>query len=403
MILKIPKYSLSTILVIIPILYFNSCTFEFIKHYSFTLPLVIVCILGWLFFLSNERFSIDIYGMLPMVGYVLIMIVMAFFGAQKKLMFFSSDLKNILYLLFFMYVFTIYSKPECRNQRRLIVFICIFDAIISCLYSVYRLNEDPTLSRLLSTGSYHETSAASQAKGVISFGVVYGLVLICVVLLFLIVHNKNKRGLNLCLFSVFAITLALAQFTLAILFLVIFGGWILYMNKKRTKIKLFYLALFSIAFLFILPVVCEWIASRNLFGYEVSVRLIEIANFLRGGNMEESDLLVRLIQYGMSLSALISTYGMGKIIMNSVEVGSHSQWLDGLGNYGLIFIWYIIALLLFGRFVLQKLPNKNATYIYKLILVMYSVMSLLNTSAWAPITMTLFVTVPFMCMDAVTD
>ena len=403
MILKIPKYSLSTILVIIPILYFNSCTFEFIKHYSFTLPLVIVCILGWLFFLPNERFSIDIYGMLPMVGYVLIMIVMAFFGAQKKLMFFSSDLKNILYLLFFMYVFTIYSKSECRNQRRLIVFICIFDAIISCLYSVYRLNEDPTLSRLLSTGSYHETSAATRARGIISYGVVYGLVLICSVLFFLIVNKKNGRILNICLFSVFAVALAFAQFTLAILFLVASVAWILYMNKNRTKIKLFYLALFLVAFLFILPPVLNWVAARNLFGYEVSARLYEISSFLRGGNMEDTDLFIRLLQYGMSLSALISSYGMGKIVVNSVETGSHSQWLDGLGNYGLLFVWYIVALFMFGRFVIQRLPNQNATYVYKLVFVIYAVISLLNTSAWAPITMALFVTVPFMCMDAITE
>lgn len=403
MILKIPKCYFSAILVIVPILYFNSCTFEFIKHYSFVLPIVIVCILGWLFFLSNERTGIEIHSMLPMIGYALIMTVMMFFGAQKKIAVFTSDFKNILYLLFFMFVFTIYSKQGYRKERNLIVFACILDAVISCLYSVYRLSGDPTLSRLLSTGSYYETGAAVRARGIISFGVVYGLVLICTVLFFLIITKKNGRILNICLFSVFAIALAFTQFTLAILLLAASVGWNMYMNKKRTKIKLFFLALFGIAFIYLLPPVLDLVAAQNLFGYEVNARLIEISSFLRGSNAEDSDLFARLMQYGMSLSALIFSYGMGKIVVNSVETGYHSQWLDGLGNYGLLFVWYIVALFIFCKFVIQRLPNKNAIYIYRFIFIIYVVMSLLNTSVWAPITMALFVTVPFICIDAVAE
>lgn len=403
MILKIPKYSISIILLIIPILYFNSCTFEFVKHYSVVLPLVIACMLGWLVFLSNERIGIDIYSMLPMIGYALFMAAAMVFGAHKKIETFTSDFKNILYLLFFMCMFAIYSRPEHRKQRQLIVFVCISDAVISCVYSIYRLIDDPTLSRLLSTGSYHDTTAAARARGVISFGVIYGLVLVCAVLFFLIIHNKSKRGRNICLFSVFAVALVFAQFTLAILFLAVSVAWILYMNKNRSKVKLFYLVLLGIACLFLLPFTLDWVATRNLFGYEVSIRLMELSKFLKGGNMEGTDLFVRLIQYGMSLSALISSYGMGKIAVDSVETGSHSQWLDGLGNYGLLFVWYIVALFMFGKFVIQRMPNKNATYIYKFVFIMYAVMSLLNTSAWAPITMALFVTVPFICMDAIAE
>ena len=279
MILKIPKCSFSAILVIIPVLYFNSCTFEFVKHYFFVLPIVIMCILGWLLFLSYERIRLEVYSMLPMIGYTLIMIVMMLLDAQNKIESFASDFRNILYLLFFMCVFVIYSKPEHRKERRFIVFVCILDAVISCLYSVYRLIKDPNLSRLLSTGSYHGTSEAARARGIISFGVVYGLVLICTVLLFLIVNDKNKRGLNLCLFFIFAIALAFAQFTMAILLVTVSAGWILYMNKQRTQTKLFYLVLFGGVGLFILPPVLEWIAMSNLFGYEVNVRLVEISSF----------------------------------------------------------------------------------------------------------------------------
>ena len=405
MILKIPKVSISTIFVIIPILYFNSCTFEFIKNFSFVLPIVIACVLLWLLLLSREKVVIDIHNILPMGIFVLILGVLFLLGTQNQVSVLLTDLTNAIYLLFFMFVFAIYSGKHYKNDRGLILFVCITDAIISCVYSIYRLIEDPNLSRLLSTGSYHETYEAIEARGVVSFGVVYGLVLILLVLFFLILQKKKHRISNILLFSLFTVTLFFAQFMIAILLVGIGIIWILIINNdnKKNKTRFFFFIIAGVICIFILPVLLVIIVENNILGYEINARLEEILGLFRGESLEGTDLLARFSQYFMSLSAFISSYGMGKIAMNSVEVGGHSQWLDGFGNYGIIFILYIVALFTFRKFVIKKLPNKNAKRVYQVVFAIYIIMSLINTSAWAPITLNLYVIIPFLCLEKISE
>lgn len=405
MVLKIPKVSSSTIFVIIPILYFNSCVFEFIKHFSFVLPMVVACVLLWCVLLLKERVVIDVYSILLMGGYAFILGVLFLFGAQNRVSVLLTDLTSTIFLLFFMCVFSIYSGKKYKNDRILIVFVCIVDAIISCGYSIYRLIDDPNLSRLLSTGSYHETNMAINARGVVSFGVVYGLVLILPVLFFLTIRKEKNRLLNIFLFSLFTTVLFFAQFSIAILLVGIGIIWILVinnLNKRKNKTRFFFYIV-GIICIFSLPFLFEVIVDSNVLGYEINARLQEVLMVFKRENLDGTDLLARFSQYFMSLSAFISSFGMGKIIINSVDVGFHSQWFDGFGNYGLIFVLYIVALIMFRRFVIQRLPNKNAKQVYQVVFTIYIIMSLINTSAWAPITLNLCVIVPFLCLDKVSE
>lgn len=407
MVFKIPKFSISTIFILFPILYFNSCTFEFIKPFSFVLPVVGVCILAWLVFLAKERADINVRNLLPMMVYAFIMCVLLMLGAQSRVSILPTDLRNTLYLLLFMCVFAIYSDERYQNDRSFIVFVWIVDTVISCGYSIYRLIKEPNLSRLLSTGSYHGTNEAISARGIVSFGVIYGLVLIVLVLFFLAVQNKKGRLLNIFLFLLFITLLFFAQFLIAI-FLVGAGLiWIIFINNpKNNKNKLLRIICFiiiGIICVFSLPFLFEVLVDSNIFRYEINARLQELLMFFKGENLGDTDLLARFSQYSMSLTAFTSSYGLGKIAIDSVEVGSHSQWLDGLGNYGLLFFLYIFAMFMFCGFVIERLPNKKSKQLYRMLFVIYIMMSLTNTSTWAPITLSLCVIVPFLCLDKVTE
>ena len=82
MILKLRKFSFSTILVLFPILYFNSCTFEFIKPYPFTLPLLGVFLVAWILSLAMERVTFNVARILPMAAYEVILLILMLVGTQ---------------------------------------------------------------------------------------------------------------------------------------------------------------------------------------------------------------------------------------------------------------------------------------------------------------------------------
>lgn len=406
MIFKIPKISKSTIFVIIPILYFNSCTFEFAKQYSFVLPVVLACVLIWFVFLLKEEVNVQIHSILPMVVYTLILGSFILVGGQNRITVLMSDLKNTIYMIFFMLIFIVYSEKKYKNDRAWILFFCVTDIVISGIYSIYRLIEEPNLSRLLSTGSFHRAQEAAQTKGIVSFGVVYGLVLILLVLFYLILQKKKSRLLYIVLFSLFTTVLFFAQFFLAICLLglgvVLILSWN-YFKRGKNGIRFFIFTVIAIFCIVLLPFLLRIIIENDIFGNEINIRLQEILNFFNGENMEGTDFSARIIQYFMSLSAFVLSYGMGKIVVGSVDVGYHSQWFDGFGNYGLFFILYIIAVVVFRNFIVSKLYSIKAKQLYGLVFCIYCIMSLTNTSTWAPITLSLFVTVPFLCIDKVNE
>lgn len=406
MILKIPKISVSTIFVLIPLLYFNSCTFEFIKHFSSVLPVVIACIALWGLCLGVERVPIQIHHILPMAGYFAIVCVLFLVGLQERVNVLENDLTNTLFMLFFLCVFTVYSEEQYVQDRSVILVVCIADVIISCAYSVYRLIDEPNLSRLMSTGSYHETDAATMARGIVSYGVVYGLVLLMLVVFYWILQQKKNRIFHILLMVLFLATLFLAQFLIAICLLGIGVIWIFCSNSFNNNTKptrIFYLTLLGLFGVFIFPIVIKVIVDSDIFRYEINARLEEILFLFNGESIEGTDISVRFVQYITSLNAFTSTFGLGKIFVSSVEVGSHSQWLDGFGNYGLLYVLYIVAIVTFYKFVSQRLENFKAKQLYRIVFAVYVIMSLTNTSTWAPITLSLFVIVPFWCMDRVAE
>lgn len=407
MILKVPKISVSTLFVLFPMLYFNSCTFEFIKPFSFVLPLVGVFMLAWFLVLVREEATIDLRSILPMAAYAFILLILLLMGAEKRVAILPTDLRNTLYLLYFMCVFAIYSGEQYENDRSLIVSVWTVDTVICCGYSIYRLMREPDLSRLLSTGSYHGTAEAVSARGIASFGVIYGLVLTTLVFFFLAIQNKKHRLLNLCLVALFVTLLIFAQFLIAIILVVLGMIWIFFVNtphegKKKLVLLISFVLLAGIG-IFGLPFLLQFLIDRNIFRYEITARLEELLLLFKGGNLVGTDIASRFVQYSMSLTAFTSSYGLGKIAIDAVNVGYHSGWLDGLGNYGLLFVLYIVAFFMFRRFVLERLPNKKSQRLFRMLFVVYVVMSLTNTSAWAPITLSLCVIVPFLCLDKVSE
>lgn len=403
MILKIQKFSLSTIFVLFPLLYFNSCTFEFIKPYAITLPCVLVFLLAWIISVFKEGVHIDVKMIIPIVMYILSLLVLMIFGVQVHSSILLSDISNALYLLIFMFVFIIYSDERRKRDRSVIIFVWFLDTIITCVYSIFKLIESPNLSRLLSTGSYHYSEEAALARGIASYGVIYGLVLVVLSLFYLVLHNTKRRWINISLMVLFITLLILAQFFFAIALVAVGIVWVLLVNNSNNPnqkpYRIIILAILVIVFIIGIPFALRFVADSEILGHELNDRLKEVILFLKNGDISGVDTAARLMQYTRSIRAFFSSYGLGKIVVPSVEVGTHSEWLDGFGNYGVLFLLCLVSLFTFRYLVLKRLPNEKSKQLYKILFVIYVITSLINTSMWAPITLDLCVITPLFCID----
>lgn len=405
MILKIHKISASTFFAIIPIYYFNSCTSVFLKQFDFFLPMVIASCFLWFMIIFAERRLNKLYkseSLIILGIYLFLLLLLVICGLQNKISVLSSNFTNALYILFFGIVFISYANKENRYNRLLIVTFWIIDTSLSCIYSIYRLIENPMLARLLATGSYHKTIEATSARGVVSYGVVYALSLVIVVFLFLLITKKEKRVLTVALITIFVALIIFAQFTISIL--MIFLGLLLIistnnMSAKNMSLRVTIIIMVSIPVIVLFPYVLEFLVENNVFRYEITARIQEMLMFVSGGAMKGTDMFARFSQYTSSIVAFFTSFGLGKVWFPSIVVGTHSELLDGLANYGVIYVVFIIAFIRLYKGILNKFENPKSKYIYCIVGLIYLVISIVNTSLWAPITLSFFVIIPFICLN----
>lgn len=407
--IRIPRISISTLFVIIPVLYFNSCTMEFIKHHAFVLPTVLAFAVMWLFVAFEERRltkSVGIKSLLPMGIYTCILFILTIIWAQKKILVLNINFSNLLFMLFLMCIFIAYSDAESKNNRKFILSIWTLDTVVSCTYSIYRLIDSPNLSRYLSTGSFHQTAEAASSRGIIAFSGVNAIVLILLVLFYLFINEQQerlKRGFVIVIFTVMVFE---AQFSIAIILLI--SGIISVfatkgISKKGFSTRVIAVALVGIILIMLLPNILGVISDSGLFGNEVNARINEILKFIGGKQMNDTDMQTRVLLYQMSVSAFFSSYGIGTLWFGSVESGGHSEFLDGFANYGIIYIVFIVGLICFYKYVLNTLKSQKAKRIYKIVFGIYIIMSVLNTATWAPMMLALFVIAPFICLNELGD
>lgn len=403
------KYSLSTLLVMIPILYFNSCTMGFIKDQSFVLPVVILVTIAWLLMYICEKGTVEISAMvtlIPILAVIMFLLVLNFFNLSNNISTINTTLQNSIYILVFMLVFIAYSGDEYEKDRSAIVGVWCFDTVASCVYTIYRLELNPLLSRYMSTGSFYEYTDSATLRGVISFGGVYGLVLVSVALLAIAYRRKTKKINCIFLMIIYCALIIRAQFMISIVLL--FAGlmYVVVINHFNKQNKIYGLIVLivggSLLSLF-LPDLLLWIIRTDFFGEALNQRLEEIRLLLTGGQLSaETDMILRLEKYLASLSAFGKSLGLGALWDKSVTAGGHSEILDGFANYGLIFIVFIIAIISFRKYIDSKLSGESLK-IYKIVFGIYIMMSLLNTSTWAPMMLVLFVVIPFMCLNEIND
>ncbi len=374
------------LLAYIPIYILSCCTVELFKVEGLSAVLIILGFATWLLLIS-AKFRNHLLDMLswtwPGIFCVIFLVLYSVLGYDCTI-----DLNNMIFIIVIATIFIFYLENSPDNTGRGLLKLCIADIIIACLFSIYRLIEHPEISRYLSTGHAYEYTNVD-VRGVVSFGVVYGIVYAFPILIDKIVQkNTNKKFVWLLAMIVFLLTIVLAQFTISIFLCVFSFAVYFFLKKSKNKSPLFrrvILILMSFLAVFSFEGILAIVIEKELFPYEVHARLEEIYMFFNSNTIiVGSDIFSRVDKYTTSINTFFSNYMLGKAMFGNGTIGGHSEILDTLAEYGLIYfvLWVCFFKNIYNRIL--KILTDNDAQCFKMCVLLFVIGSFINTSLWSP-------------------
>jgi hypothetical protein len=245
--------------------------------------------------------------------------------------------------------------------------------LITSIITIVVLLSDPSASRLILTSTQSELYAS---YGVGHYSFIYTLAIISPILLNKIL--KDKRLVDILLFSLFTGTVLLASYAIATLFMIalIIIVIVLNMNNKAS------IVIFSLAIFVILVSISgsTWYKLVSDINNEiVRQRFSDLLDFIYYGNLRDnSSISERFLLYKTSYEGFIQSplYGQGAhfgIIgidnLVALKIGGHSEILDTLARFGLFFS---LPLFLFIGSLLKAIKRiDNVSFIVVLLFIIF--------------------------------
>lgn len=288
-------------------------------------------------------------------------------------------------------------SPFNKTKKRLVELIWII-FLVNYILSITVLIEEPTVARILATGSGDNTSYS--LKGVVGFSIVYSSVVMIPILMYAIQTMKFKfKLINFTFLILLFLFLLNASFTSAII--ISFLSILLY---------LLFLCNNRIRFFLIIPLIVISILlfdgqliynlfislSKSINNYEISVRFQDIANLFLTNEIGNGSMGLRILLYLNSITAFIRYPLFGILPFDTTyKLSGHSTILDILGGMGIIgFIPLVLGLYYSFKKVTFK-KNKRYSSVILCSYIVFIVVSIFNPQLSSPaVITTLLIVIP---------
>jgi len=354
-------------------------------------------------FLNKNFFKIFMCQTKFLILFIIYIIILSFFVKTDLII----QIKSISYLVIVYSIFIFYINNKNLVYIKYLCYFLIFDWLFLGLNTYAYLQKNPLVARYLSTGTITKKKLLGENNfaGIGSYGYFYSLVSLIIMLTFNFLYKNNKKIAILLLLIMSFIILIKAAFTIAILFSVLFIIIIIifkyfYINKQIfiSSMAIGIISLFLFGPMF--SSLCLLVSDINGIPIEVSVRLIELANFLSGENIFKTDLNARFTLYSDSIRVFSDNMLFGAAInpQKIKLIGGHSAWFDLLGTFGLPSLLFFFFL-----FDAYKYCRKKIHHSYQLLVKLYwfyfICLGFVNTLLFAPIYTVWFLFLPLYLFD----
>ncbi len=389
---------LSAIVAVFAILYCNAGVTGFIKGSVFVTLFAYGAVLLW-FILAmrndGKMFQKFLKVSFPIICFLGFLMLVSVFASGLVLRATTQLTKNLLFLLVFIAMQIYYCVPHRRKGRRFILGCWFIDIAISCGYTIYRLIENPMLSRILAVGESRNEylDASVSTAGVLGYGSIYGLVFLLFALV-CVVKNTKRRKITLVLFMLlFAYTVIQAQFFIAFCLMLI-GLCIAILGEQKTLYIVLAVLCILTGIFFVWNALPQIISSGILppmISNRLQIFLEQSAESAIAGG--------RIKVYIQSIEAIGKSFGLGAVFFDNITPGGHSEIMDLIAYYGIFFgSLFIYGVQCARKNILQCIPaysKKN----YNIVWLMYLLMSFLNPSAMCNLTLSIFIIIPLIYLE----
>lgn len=384
------------LLAIFVLIWLNAGIYTYFTEYiPNTVKLLFFC--SWLFIacLKKRYLNLLIVKTWPLIVFYIVLMIYNFAVVSINL---QVLMKSIQYILIISSIFLYYFDCKYIQCQKIIIIVLALDIIYVGLNTIINLGINPQLSRFLSSTPeiQERLLGTSKFNAIGNYGYFYGLVMVVLLIFYKMIYDNKHKLLNGAICLLLIMLIIQAQFTGAILFVVLFIILLLFSKISHSKARVIASILIFLAFVMIysfLPNILISISNLNGLPSEVSVRFKELANLSLGMEMGGTDVGLRFELYMKSINAFCSNIITGSVL--GIEpVGGHSTWLDLLGLYGLFSVLFFTFFIRIFKYMKMQFRGTNRMFINK-VWFYYALLGIVNTTLFANIFIILFIFVPF--------
>ena len=380
------KINIKQATTIISILYINNAFFGFIKDVTLLNAFCLLCMFLWLIVASREPGFLHacFNTCAPLIIYTAFLIIVFFLLGRDMGSSLWQNLRNSFFSLICSFL-CIFILPQDKVFKSKALKFLLINVLLGCVYTLYRIQSNPLLPRILAKGSETVESYLGgnvSTAGIITYGGIYGMTLIIPSFLYWISQKQGqKKLLPITIMIISIATIFQAQFAIALIFVIV--GIILYLILcgGRSKTRFIVSGLFVLVALIIAvnwDTILAVVYKANILPSALQQKAQELLLYSGGGNLTGTNLHSRSTYYAQSFSAIVQNNFVGKVFSNNASGAGHSEWEDMAANYGLIAP--ILVYLFFRKFT-KKVTlylNENAITVYRIQLLIFLIIGFID-------------------------
>ncbi len=348
-----------------------------------------------LFFSMKYMVATEFYAFLALISYVF-EVVISCLVADKGLFETQAFNAYILVVLFFVYL---YVKRLPKEKQKIFFIITLIGFVFTFIYSIFKLIEDPMLSRLAATGRYDE-GTADTLSAIGGFDTTYGGLLVFIVLTYLMTTVRDKRWRILVSLALISCVVFIVMATYATAIVLLVGAVVLIIFKKSNMSALLLMILMIVCFIFRESIggnIMQWSKTIN-YSDVFQEKMYQIGHIIRYGESvgtlagEEG----RWARIGWSLEAFLQYPIFGAFTQPDMKIGSHSEVADMLGRFGIVGFTSIV---IFFTFLFKDIAKGLSTNLGKkllfVVIIVYLAIAVLDPALYTQQVLPIFLLVPF--------
>lgn len=342
------------------------------------------------FKLSIKSYAIYVW----LIGYFVFFITGYAIGIDVYLL-------NYIRIGFSILMFDYYMELNDYKVIKKLTLVSIALIVFVCITTIKVLSTNKDAARILATG---REDLAQNLHGIIgTYGFIYSLVFICIVILGCFVDGtiKKNKVLWILILGLLLITIFEASFMIAIILLAAISLLMIFKVNKFSH----FLFLFLLMVIFIelcLPFISDGLIflANSVESQSMSMRFNELNQFIIDGNVGGTvDMGIRFNLYMISIKSFISSplIGVGGFYGYDTRyfgIGGHSGFLDEIARYGILgTVSLFIGLIENMKYIYKKFDKKQKNIYMKCTVAFFS-LGFINTILFVPIIVVVFFVVP---------